>query len=224
MMQYEFIYLASQSPRRQELLAQIGVRFELLLPSKDENTEVLEIPLAHEKAIDYVQRVTLAKSVAAWQRWQEQKCTNPKLVWAPILCADTTVSLAGSPATEILGKPTDDANAFEILRMLSGQTHDVYSAIAITIDQKSSALCIVQKSQVTFSELSTQQIQSYIATGEASGKAGAYGIQGAAAAFIKSIHGSYSSIMGLPLYETTQLLLQAHVRISLNTYEPRNTN
>ena len=131
-MKYNFIYLASQSPRRQELLTQIGVRFELLLPSHYENAEALELPMANEKAIDYVQRVTLLKSMAALHRWQLLHQSNPKLVWAPIVCADTTVSLSGSPATEILGKPTDVTHATEMLNMLAAKVEAgrqlVYSA------------------------------------------------------------------------------------------------
>ena len=223
-MKYDFIYLASQSPRRQELLAQIGVHFKLLLPSRNENPESLEIPLAHEKAIDYVQRVTLAKSEAALERWQALQQNNPQFTWAPILCADTTVSLPGSLDTEILGKPTDAAHATQMLHQLSGKSHDVYSAIAIIIDTHSPAICLVQKSQVEFAALDTATIKSYVHSGEAFGKAGSYGIQGIAASFIKTIQGSYSGIMGLPLYETAKLLRQAHVHFGLNSYEPRDPN
>lgn len=223
-MKYQFIYLASQSPRRQELLAQIGVRFELLLPRNSEDAEALELPITNEKAFDYVRRVTLAKSVAALQRWQELKRIQSQLAWAPILCADTTVSLAGSPLTEILGKPRDAAHAIEILKTLSNKTHDVYSAVAITSHEKEPAHCLVQKSQVQFRELSIKLIQDYVDSGESLGKAGAYGIQGMAASFIQSIQGSYSGIMGLPLYETAELLKEANVHFGLNKNEPRNSN
>lgn len=223
-MKHPFIYLASQSPRRQELLTQIGVRFELLLPRNNDDAETLELPVAHEKALNYVQRVTLAKSVAAVQRWQELKRTQPQLAWAPILCADTTVSLAGSPVTEILGKPRDATHAVEILKMLNAKTHCVYSAVAITCHKEAPAHCLVQTSQVQFGELSIQQIQDYVDTGEALGKAGAYGIQGMAASFIQRIQGSYSGIMGLPLYETAELLKEANVHFGLNANEPRNLN
>ena len=221
-MKYDFIYLASQSPRRQELLKQIGVRFELLLPSHYENAEALELPMANEKAIDYVQRVTLLKSMAALHRWQLLHQSNPKFVWAPIICADTTVSLPGSPATEILGKPTDATHSTEMLNMLNGKIHHVYSAVAITRDEKTPPHCVVQKSQVQFKELSPHQIHAYVDTGEALGKAGAYGIQGMAASFIQTIQGSYSGIMGLPLYETSELLKEANVHFGLSTNEPRN--
>jgi len=201
-----FIYLASQSPRRQELLKQIGVRFEMLAATPGEETESIEIPLPHEKACAYVERVTLAKSAAALERWQKTG-----LVWAPILCADTTVSLPNSSDGEILGKPKDGADAARILQMLSGKIHEVLTAVAVTIDQHVAPLCLVQVSKVQFSELSKAQIDAYIASGEPFGKAGAYGIQGLGGAFIPSIQGSYSGIMGLPLYETAQLLERARV-------------
>lgn len=197
----QFIYLASQSPRRQELLKQIGVRFEMLLPSANENSEDIETPLPQEKARTYVERVTLAKSAAALTRWQKSS-----LPWAPILCADTTVSLPNSPDGEILGKPRDAADAARILNMLSGKIHEVLTAVAITIDPANKPINLVQISRVQFTELSPGQIDAYIASGEPFGKAGAYGIQGLGGAFIPSIQGSYSGIMGLPIYETQQLL------------------
>ena len=197
----QFIYLASQSPRRQELLKQIGVRFEMLLPSSDEDSEGIETPLPQEKARAYVERVTLAKSAAALSRWQKSN-----LPWAPILCADTTVSLPNSPDGEILGKPNDAADAARILNMLSGKVHEVLTAVAITIDPAQRPTALVQASQVQFVKLSQAQIDAYIASGEPFGKAGAYGIQGLGGAFIPSIQGSYSGIMGLPIYETQQLL------------------
>ena len=201
-----FIYLASQSPRRQELLKQIGVRFEMLAPDPSEDSESIEIPFPNEKARVYVERVTLAKSMAALARWKKQS-----LPWAPILCADTTVSLPNSPAGEILGKPIDAADAARILTMLSGQTHEVLTAVALTLNPSDQPICIVQVSAVQFANLSTEQINTYIASGEPFGKAGAYGIQGLGGILIPSIQGSYSGIMGLPLFETTQLLDRAQV-------------
>lgn len=196
-----FIYLASQSPRRQELLKQIGVRFEMLLPSADEDSEGIETPLPQENARVYVKRVTLAKSAAALSRWQKSN-----LPWAPILCADTTVSLPNSPDGEILGKPSDAADAARILNMLSGKVHEVLTAVAITLAPTEIPKILIQVSRVQFAELSPTQIDAYIASGEPFGKAGAYGIQGLGGAFIPSIQGSYSGIMGLPIYETQQLL------------------
>lgn len=198
---FSYIYLASQSPRRQELLKQIGVQFEMLLAAPGEDTETLEAPLPLEKARDYVQRVTLAKSAAALGRWQ--KSGKP---WAPILCADTTVSLPGHPDGAILGKPNDEADAARILEMLSSQTHEVLTAIALITDPEKNPLCLVQVSEVQFAHLTKEQIATYIASGEPFGKAGAYGIQGLGGAFIPSIKGSYSGIMGLPIYEVNQLL------------------
>ena len=201
-----FIYLASQSPRRQELLKQIGVHFKMLLPGPDEDSESIETPLPQEKARIYVERVTLAKSAAAFSRWQKSG-----LPWAPILCADTTVSLPNNPEGEILGKPIDAADAARILTMLSGKIHEVLTAVAITAKPHAPPLCLVQVSQVQFSDLSMEQIRAYIASGEPFGKAGAYGIQGLGGAFIPSIRGSYSGIMGLPIYETQLLLDRAQV-------------
>lgn len=198
---FSYIYLASQSPRRQELLRQIGVQFEMLIAAPGEDTETLEIPLPNEKARDYVQRVTFAKSAIALARWQ-----NSGKPWAPILCADTTVSLPGSPDGEILGKPSDAADAARILEMLSGKVHEVLTAVVLMVDPETNPLCLVQVSEVEFAHLSKEQITSYIASGEPIGKAGAYGIQGLGGAFIPSIQGSYSGIMGLPIYEVNQLL------------------
>ncbi len=203
---HAFIYLASQSPRRQELLKQIGVRFEMLLPTPGEDSESIETPIPQEKARVYVERVTLAKSAAALARWLKSG-----LPWAPILCADTTVSLPNSPDGEILGKPVDAADAARILSMLSGQIHEVLSSVAITVSPNEKPIQLVQVSKVEFASLSPEQIAAYIASGEPFGKAGAYGIQGLGGAFIPSIAGSYSGIMGLPIYETQLLLNRAQV-------------
>jgi septum formation protein len=198
---FPYIYLASQSPRRQELLKQIGVAFELLIAPAGEDTESIEVPFNNEKARDYVQRVTFAKSAIALSRWQASG--KP---WAPILCADTTVSLPNHPDGEILGKPTDAKDAERILNMLSGQTHEVLTALVLTVDPKETPLHLVQISEVEFASLSNAQISTYIESGEPFGKAGAYGIQGLGGAFIPSIKGSYSGIMGLPIFEVSQLL------------------
>ena len=184
----------------------MGIRFEMLLPSPDEDSEGIEMPLLGEKARSYVERVTLAKSAAAMLRWQKSG-----LPWAPILCADTTVSLPNSPDGEILGKPADTADAGRILAMLSGKVHEVLSSVAITVKPNEKPIQLVQVSEVQFSILSPDQINTYIASGEPFGKAGAYGIQGLGGAFIPSIRGSYSGIMGLPIYETQILLDRAQV-------------
>jgi len=209
---FPYIYLASQSPRRQELLKQIGVKYEMLAPEPDEDTESIEASHPNEKARDYVARVTLAKSVVALNRHIERA-----LPWAPILCADTTVSLPGHIGGEILGKPFDAVDADRILKLLSGKTHQVLTAIALRISPDSEPVSVVQISEVAFTQLSEDQITKYIASGEAFGKAGAYGIQGLASAFIESITGSYSGIMGLPLAETSQLLNLAQVAYPLST-------
>lgn len=195
-----YIYLASQSPRRQELLHQLGVRFELLLPSADEDAEALEAVLPGEPPDNYVQRVTRAKAEAAIAR-----LARAGLPDAPILAADTTVCLDGT----ILGKPFDDADAHAVLSRLSGTRHRVLTAVAVcTGNQIRQAVNI---SHVWFRPLRTEEIERYVASGEAMGKAGAYGIQGKAAEFVMRINGSYSGIMGLPLCETAALLRQAGV-------------
>lgn len=210
-----FIYLASQSPRRQELLQQIGVHFELLLPGADEDAEALESTMANEPALDYVKRVTLAKLEAAHQRLNQRQ-----LPWAPILCADTTVAISINGQESILGKPEDPEDAQRILRLLSGQTHQVHTAIAIQTNDSLShpmPLLAVSSSEVRFKTLDEDLIATYIASGEPMGKAGAYGIQGVAACFIENIQGSFSGIMGLPVFETAQLLQKADVQFALHT-------
>ncbi len=208
---YPFIYLASQSPRRQEILQQMGVRFELLLPSADEDAESLELQLKDEIALDYVQRVTLAKLEAATQRLQGRGLSA-----SPILCADTIVAVALNDHQVILGKPEDDQDAARILRLLSGTTHQVHTAVAIQTKSSSKPLMLVSTSDVTFKTLSSDEIALYLSSGEHRGKAGAYGIQGLAACFVENIRGSFSGIMGLPVFETTQLLQQSDVQFALS--------
>jgi septum formation protein len=191
-------------------LTQLGVRFELLLPSNDEDAEAIEVPLPNEKARAYVQRVTLAKCDAALQRWAKRG-----LPWAPILCADTTVSLPNSDDAQILGKPADAGDAERILGLLSGQTHEVLTAIALLPQQEAKPISLVQVSEVEFIPLSNALMKAYIASQEPYGKAGAYGIQGLGSAFIRRIVGSYSGIMGLPLFEMATLLQQAGVSFTL---------
>ncbi|HVZ46580.1 MAG TPA: Maf family protein [Ramlibacter sp.] len=193
-----FIYLASQSPRRRQLLEQLRVRFELLLPDDTEDAESLEEVLAGESPAAYVRRVTLLKLDAAMQRLKHRG-----LPPAPILCCDTTVARGRA----IYGKPADEADAFRMLRELAGTTHRVLTAVAIQHGRhRREAL---SDSRVTFAPMTPVQIRRYVATGEPMGKAGAYAIQGAAAAHISHISGSHSGIMGLPMYETAQLLRAA---------------
>ena len=200
-----FIYLASQSPRRGQLLTQIGVRFEPLLPRADEDAEALEAERAGELPATYAERVTRAKLHAARARLRRSG-----LPAAPILCADTVVALG----RRILGKPVDAADAMATLRLLSGRTHRVITAVAIGTSTGSGApdeafdrvaLCI---SRVRFALLPESVIAAYVASGEPFGKAGAYAIQSAFAAWIERIDGSYSGVMGLPLFETARLLEQ----------------
>lgn len=197
----DFIYLASQSPRRSQLLQQLGVRHELLLPNAQgdvpEDAEAIEVVLQGEAPRDYVQRVTGLKLDAAVARWARRG-----LPAAPVLASDTTVALGA----EILGKPEDAAQAHAMLHKLSGQTHEVLTAVALQNGvQRLQALSV---SKVRFMAMSDAQITAYVASGEPFGKAGAYGVQGLAAAMIEYIEGSYSGIMGLPVFETAQLLRQ----------------
>lgn len=200
----EFLYLASQSARRRQLLAQIGVRHELLLPGDGEDAEALEAVLPGEAALAYCERVTLAKLTAARTRLLARG-----LPPAPILAADTTVALEGPDGEdEILGKPHDDADAAAMLQRLSGRTHRVITAVAV-VEAPHPAFAphaTVQVSLVSFRALEADEIVRYVASGESQGKAGAYAIQSQAAAWIAHIEGSHSGIMGLPLYETAQLL------------------
>ncbi len=194
----DLVYLASQSPRRRELLAQMGIRFELLLPGPGEDAEGLERVLPNEAPKTYVKRVTRLKLEAARERlrlraegWDATAC---------ILCADTTVALG----RDILGKPADQGDAAKMIRRLSGRTHRVLTAIAIGRGRRT--VFALSESRVTFSTMTRAQIAAYVATGEPMGKAGAYGVQGRAAAYIARISGSYSGIMGLPIFETAQAL------------------
>jgi septum formation protein len=207
---HPYIYLASQSPRRQELLNQIGVTFELLLADASEDAESLEAHIPGEAALHYVQRVTLAKLQAAYQRLQKRH-----LPWAPIVCADTTVAITVADQEMILGKPADEADAKRILQTLSGKTHQVHTAIALLATEHTEPKMLVSSSNVTFRTLDDAEMNAYIATGEPMGKAGAYGIQGVAGTLISHISGSFSSIMGLPLYETAQLLQETGIKFSL---------
>ena len=197
-----FIYLASQSPRRRQLLEQLGVKYELLLPDKSEDAEALESMRSNEAPAAYVRRVTELKLDSAVARLVQRQLPS-----APILCADTTVALGRS----IYGKPEDAKDANRMLHELSGVTHRVLTAIAIQQDrQRFQAL---STSRVSFDAMTDAQIQAYVATGEPMGKAGAYAIQGRVAMHINRIHGSYSGIMGLPLWETASLLQAAGIKI-----------
>jgi septum formation protein len=189
------LYLASQSPRRRQLLDQIGVAHELLLPDADEDAESLEAVQPGEPPADYVQRVTRLKLEAAVQRLARRRWTA-----APILCADTTVTLDGA----ILGKPADDAHAAAMLRRLAGRSHQVLTAVALAHEGR--VLARLSVSDVRLRELAPDEIERYVASGEPRGKAGSYAIQSQAAAWIEHIAGSYSGIMGLPLFETAELL------------------
>ena len=189
------VWLASQSPRRGQLLTQIGVGHALLLTGPEEDAEALEAERPGELPAAYVVRVTRAKLEAAVRRRARRDLPD-----APIVCADTTVALG----RRILGKPADVAEAVATLGLLSGRTHRVITAVAVAAGSQTSLA--VSTSRVHFGPMPRAAIDAYVAGGEPFGKAGAYAIQGAAAAWIERIDGSHSGIMGLPLFETAALL------------------
>ncbi|MDR2014628.1 MAG: Maf family nucleotide pyrophosphatase [Azoarcus sp.] len=195
---FSHIYLASSSPRRRDLLRQIGVKFDVLVFRSVEhgrNADVDEMPLPGEHPEHYVDRVAFAKACTG-----AQCLSNRKLPRRLVLAADTTIDLDG----RIIGKPASADDACGILRQLSGRSHRVLTAVALSDGER--ALSRLSASDVKFSRLTEDNIRRYVATGEPMDKAGAYGIQGYAAAFVTEIHGSYSGIMGLPLFETASLL------------------
>ncbi|BBB61536.1 Maf-like protein [Undibacterium sp. KW1] len=198
------IYLASKSPRRRELLHQAGIEFDLLLlrDAPPRGPDVTEIVLPGEAPEAYVSRVTQEKADKAWEIMHLRK-----MLPRPVLAADTTVVLG----KQILGKPADKQEAIQMLSMLAGQTHQVLTSIAVHSALGRAA--VTQRSEVSFANLDEQQILAYCNSNEPYDKAGGYGIQGAAARFISHIKGSYSGIMGLPLFETCQLLRQAGIFI-----------
>lgn len=187
------IYLASSSPRRQELLRQIGVRFEVLPVAVDESLHAHETPEAHAL------RLALDKARAG----RSLLDTGRQL---PVLGADTVVVTGG----RVLGKPADRTQALDMLRLLSGGTHQVVSAVAISADRERTRVCT---SNVTFRTLSARECQAYWDTHEPADKAGAYAIQGLAAVFIARLEGSYSGVMGLPLFETGALLEESGISV-----------
>jgi septum formation protein len=192
------IYLASSSPRRRDLLRQIGVNFDVLVFRSVEcgrDADVDETPLSDETPERYVERVALAKACVG------ARClTNRKLPRRLVLAADTAIDVDG----RIIGKPASVNDACDILRQLSGRNHRVLTAVALSDGERIQSR--LSASEVKFCPLSENDIRRYVATGEPMDKAGAYGIQGHAAAFVMEIHGSYSGIMGLPLFETASLL------------------
>ena len=192
------IYLASKSPRRRELLKQIGIQFELLMMREQSpRIDVDEAPLRDESAHAYVQRIVLLKAGAAMKVLRERRLP-PRL----ILTADTTVTIDG----DVLGKPVDRAEAVQMLTRLAGQSHQVLTAVAVA--NNSDVKHILSTSFVTFAPLTNDEIKHYVDSGEPMGKAGGYAVQGIAAKFIVKLSGSYSGVVGLPLYETTALLRQ----------------
>ena len=190
----DFVYLASASPRRRQLLAQIGVNFQIL------NVDVDESIAAGESPERYVIRVAEAKAAAGLARREAAGRAQ-----SPVLGADTAVVAAGA----ILGKPADCADAERMLGLLSASTHEVLTAVALAID--GAVLSRLSRSEVTFREITRAEARDYWNTGESRDKAGGYAIQGYGAVFVAALRGSYSGVMGLPLYETAQMLRSAGV-------------
>ena len=190
------LYLASGSPRRAQLLAQIGLHISKIASDIDET------PHENELALAYTERMAWQKSEQALALFVAAHGAEPKL---PVLTADTSVAIDGL----ILGKPDNHAHAVAMLRMLSGRSHQVISSVVVWHQGQRSQ--ITQTSEVTFRPLTEAEIQAYVDSGEANDKAGAYGIQGAAAVFIEHLSGSFSGVMGLPLFETAALLRQLNV-------------
>lgn len=196
------IYLASRSPRRRELLKQIGVPFELLLLRQDlrRGVDVDETPLPEESPGVYVLRIATAKAMMAMRQIAQRG-----LPIKPVLAADTSVVFDD----QLIGKPEDAEHAVRILRTLSGREHQVVTAVAVALREQVETQISV--SSVWFRELAEAEIRRYVASGEPGDKAGAYAIQGRAGAFITRIAGSYSGIMGLPLAETAELLVRFNI-------------
>ena len=194
------VYLASRSPRRRELLRQIGVDFEVmsLREGRERDTDVDETPFPGERPLDYVLRIAVTKADVAWQRLTERRV--PGLALLPVLAADTTVTLDGA----ILGKPADRSEARRMLRALAGREHRVLTAVAVRMGERLETG--ISDSRVRMADLAQTDIDAYVESDDPLDKAGAYGIQGQAAAFIEEIRGSYSGIMGLPVHETAVLL------------------
>jgi septum formation protein len=193
-MDIDFVYLASASPRRRALLSQIGVVFQILSVSVDESIAAEEAPAS------YVSRLAEAKAAAG--RLHHQVVASPV---RPVLAADTAVVIDG----QILGKPIDALDAERMLTLLSGRTHEVLTAVALAT--RTALRSCVSRSEVTFRAIGAQEAREYWNTGEPRDKAGGYAIQGRGAVFVANLHGSYSGVMGLPLYETAEFLKAAGV-------------
>lgn len=197
-----WVYLASQSPRRRDLLAQWGVRAVLLPPEVDEDAEGLEVSRPGEAPARYVQRVTRLKLAAALARLERRQLPD-----GPVLCADTTVALG----REILGKPESADEACRMLEALAGRRHRVLTSVAV--GHRGQVWQALSRSEVEFGEWTPADIRRYVDTGEPMGKAGSYGVQGLAGLWIRRIHGSYTGIMGLPAFETAQVLRAAGLHL-----------
>jgi len=198
------LYLASRSPRRAELLRQVGLAFDTLLLREGfgRDRDVVEEALDAEPPGHYVERMARTKAQVAWQRMQ-----NRKLTPRPVLGADTEVALGH----HIFGKPRDAQDAADMLARLAGRTHEVLTAVALRFEDRTDVE--VSVSRVTLRKLAADEIERYVVSGEPMDKAGAYAIQGRAAAFVTRIEGSYSGVMGLPLAETAALLARAGVSV-----------
>lgn len=200
------IYLASRSPRRRDLLKQIGVRFDplMLRLAQPRGADVDEVQHAGEPAADYVVRTAREKA-----EFGAQVLRTRGMLARPVLSADTVVILDG----EVLGKPADAAQAADYLQRLAGRSHEVRTAVALALAPEVPALETLSVSTVRFRAITPEEIKHYVGSGEPYDKAGGYGIQGLAGVFVEHIEGSYTGIMGLPIFETAQLLAKAGIRL-----------
>ncbi len=194
---FRYIYLASRSPRRREILTQIGVRFEMLLlrDGAGREIDVDETPRSGEPAQDYVIRLAREKAETGWSRMKQRH-----LPPAPVLAADTAVARGA----EIIGKPADREDAIAILMRLSGTTHEVHTAVAVMLEGRLES--VLSSTSVSFGRITEDEARRYVVSGEPMDKAGAYGIQGRAAVFVEGIAGSFTGVMGLPAFETAAVL------------------
>jgi MAF protein len=197
----EKVYLASSSPRRQELLSQIGIAFELLVPDIDESKHDDESPY------QYVCRMAYEKARAAQEKWQ----VGVNFPYLPMIAADTTVVIHNESVSEVLAKPDSKDHAIAMLSQLSNNTHQVYSAVCLCYKNNENELSYATKvstTNVTFAPISEAEMQRYWQSQEPLGKAGGYAIQGLGAQFVRHIEGSYTGVVGLPLFELKQLFVE----------------
>ena len=200
--QFHYVYLASKSPRRRAILKKMGVRFELIVFSRSTGVDLDEKPIANENIHEYSERITREKLQLGWNAVNERK-----LLPSPVLVADTCIGFQD----QIIGKPSNLDDAFNILSKLSGNIHHVYTTIAIQFGD--SCELVTTKSEVKFRKLLPDEIRKYISFGESIDKAGAYSIQDRGEMLVDKINGSYSNIIGLPIATTLNILRKFNINV-----------